>query len=562
MRPLFAAGLGGRLGRGEQWTAWIGIDDLVDVYYRAVLDPELSGPVNAVAPHPVRNREYTRHPGPGPAPARPWCPSPSLAPRLLLGAQGAAELAEASQRVQPERLLAAGHPFRYPVPGAGPAARARAVSNRLMGPPDPGSLDGQPVRRLATAGMRFEKGLHEVADGVWAYLQPDGGWGWSNAGLITDGTASLLVDTLFDLELTAEMLADMRRVRPGRRSGGQPGQHPRQRRPLLRQLAGGRRRDHRLAPMRPGDGRAAAVTAGRSGASRARRWGVGPVRAAHLRPFYLRRRSSWPRRPGPSRGSWSCGVGDRRVRLLEVGPAHTAGDVVVHLPDDGVVFTGDILFHGGHPIVWAGPVGNWIAACDRLLGLGADTVVPGHGPLATPGAVRDLKEYFEYLTVEARQRFDAGLTPLDAARDIDLGPYAGWGDAERVVGQHPRPLPRIRGRGAERHPDPVRGDGGPGRLTVRAPAGAAGRRGGGWRRTGGAAGAPIPFLLHGPLQVGTFCSTKGTSGPVRASFASGKDPAARPQQMRGNGSPTSMSTIRVPPKAVTSTTRPGGSPRT
>ena len=58
LRPLFAAGLGGRLGRGEQWMAWIGIDDLVDVYYRALLDPELSGPVNAVAPNPVRNREY------------------------------------------------------------------------------------------------------------------------------------------------------------------------------------------------------------------------------------------------------------------------------------------------------------------------------------------------------------------------------------------------------------------------------------------------------------------------------------------------------------------------
>jgi cyclase len=126
-------------------------------------------------------------------------------------------------------------------------------------------------------------------------------------------------------------------------------------------------------------------------------------------------------------------VGDRRVRLLEVGPAHTAGDVVVHLPDEGVVFTGDILFHGGHPIVWAGPVTNWIAACDRILDLGAPTVVPGHGPLATPAAVRDLKEYFQHLTAEARIRFDAGLTPLEAARDIDLGPYAGWGEGERLV---------------------------------------------------------------------------------------------------------------------------------
>jgi glyoxylase-like metal-dependent hydrolase (beta-lactamase superfamily II) len=116
-----------------------------------------------------------------------------------------------------------------------------------------------------------------------------------------------------------------------------------------------------------------------------------------------------------------------------VGPAHTAGDAVVHLADEGVVFTGDILFHGAHPIVWAGPVANWIEACDRVLALRPTVVVPGHGPLATPDALVDLKGYFELLTTQARTRFDAGMTALDAARDIDLGPYAGWSEAERVA---------------------------------------------------------------------------------------------------------------------------------
>lgn len=113
MRPLFAAGLGGRLGDGRQWLSWIGIDDLVDVYHRALWDATLSGPVNAVAPQPVRNREYTAtlasvlH--------RPAVlPVPSLGPRLLLGGQGARELATASQRVAPARLAAAGHRFRAP----------------------------------------------------------------------------------------------------------------------------------------------------------------------------------------------------------------------------------------------------------------------------------------------------------------------------------------------------------------------------------------------------------------------------------------------------------------
>jgi uncharacterized protein (TIGR01777 family) len=113
MRPLFSAGLGGRLGDGRQWLSWIGIDDLVDVYHRALWDTALSGPVNAVAPQPVRNSEYTRtlaHVLHRPA----VLPVPPLGPRLLLGEQGARELACASQRVTPHRLSQSGHRFRQP----------------------------------------------------------------------------------------------------------------------------------------------------------------------------------------------------------------------------------------------------------------------------------------------------------------------------------------------------------------------------------------------------------------------------------------------------------------
>ncbi|HEX7304314.1 TIGR01777 family oxidoreductase [Lentzea sp.] len=111
--PLFAAGLGGRLGDGRMWQSWIAMDDLVDVYHRALYDDSLRGPVNAVAPHAVRNSEYTatlagvlRRPA--------LLPVPSFGPRLLLGEQGARELAEASQLVRPAALVKAGHVFRYP----------------------------------------------------------------------------------------------------------------------------------------------------------------------------------------------------------------------------------------------------------------------------------------------------------------------------------------------------------------------------------------------------------------------------------------------------------------
>ena len=111
MRPLFAAGLGGRLGSGEQWLSWIGLDDLLDVYYRALYDTRFTGPVNAVAPEPLRNVDYTRAlAGVLHRPA--MVPVPSLGPRLVLGEQGARELAQANQRVVPTKLETLGHQFR------------------------------------------------------------------------------------------------------------------------------------------------------------------------------------------------------------------------------------------------------------------------------------------------------------------------------------------------------------------------------------------------------------------------------------------------------------------
>jgi len=131
--------------------------------------------------------------------------------------------------------------------------------------------------------------------------------------------------------------------------------------------------------------------------------------------------------------SHSMTVGDKRVELTNVGPAHTAGDVLVHLPGDKVVYTGDILFIEGTPLMWDGPVGNWLAACDLIMDMDVEAIVPGHGPITDKAGVQRVKDYLEFVNREARQRYDAGMPWEEAATDIHLGEFAGWGDSERIA---------------------------------------------------------------------------------------------------------------------------------
>ena len=277
----------------------------------------------------------------------------------------------------------------------------------------------------------FTRGLHEIGDGVYAYLQPDGSWGWSNAGLVVDGEASLLVDTLFDLRTTGDMLEAMRRATPAAAGIDV----------VVNTHANG---DHCWGNQLVRDAEIVSSTA-----CAAEMLELPPSLLAALMADPppgpdgdLLRRMFGPFEFGDVEvvpptttfdGALTLTVGDTEVRLTEVGPAHTRGDVVVHVPARATVFTGDILFHGGHPIVWAGPVDNWIAACDAVLAMQPEVVVPGHGPVCGPEVVAVEREYFRFLQREVPPRAEAGISPLDAARDIDLGPYADLGEPERFV---------------------------------------------------------------------------------------------------------------------------------
>jgi glyoxylase-like metal-dependent hydrolase (beta-lactamase superfamily II) len=137
-------------------------------------------------------------------------------------------------------------------------------------------------------------------------------------------------------------------------------------------------------------------------------------------------------------GRLDLDVGGRRVELIEVGPAHTAGDTIVYVPDARTVYTGDILFIGGTPIVWAGPLSNWVAACDLMLGLDLDAVVPGHGPLTDRTGIVAVRDYLSFVDGAATARHSAGMDAFDAARDIgrELGldeRFGEWGEFGRIA---------------------------------------------------------------------------------------------------------------------------------
>lgn len=319
----------------------------------------------------------------------------------------------------------------------------------------------------------YSKGLHSVGNGLYAYTQPNGSWGWSNAGLVCDGGESLLVDTLFDRHLTRQMLDTMRRAEPAMRLGTVVNTHANGdhcwgnqevagTRIVATQKAAHEMRD--LPPWRVNlmvqGARLAGVVGplSRGAGALFRKAGITPL-ANMLEAAPFVERIFGPFSFGgitltlPTEtfeGQLDVTVGSRKVSLIEVGPAHTAGDAVVFVPDAGVVFTGDIMFVEGHPIVWEGPLSHWIAALERILALNPSVVVPGHGPITDVAGVKKVRDYLAYVDEQATLRHRAGMDVETAAKDIALDAYAGWLDAERIAVNVDTVYRHLEGRGNER----------------------------------------------------------------------------------------------------------------
>ena len=138
-------------------------------------------------------------------------------------------------------------------------------------------------------------------------------------------------------------------------------------------------------------------------------------------------------------GSTVLHLDDRRIELSDLGfVAHTNGDILAWLPDCGVLFSGDLIFHGGTPFALFGSVSGTLDALDVIENYGAEVIVPGHGPhFGGDDIERVLNEQRSYLRLVqelAAEGIAAGRSPLEQAKASDLGPHARYTDPERLAG--------------------------------------------------------------------------------------------------------------------------------
>lgn len=291
----------------------------------------------------------------------------------------------------------------------------------------------------------FAEGLYDLGHQVYAWMVPNGSWGESNAGLVVGDEESLLVDTLWDVDCTATMLSAMRPLTSSSPISQVVNTHADGDHFWGNQLVASAEITTSAAALEEMDSvkPATLIKMGRLGGLMRRLPFSGPAAVGNwfyqmVAPYQFKDVKHTPARRTFS-GEQTLNAGGRKVKLIQVGPAHTQGDILVYVPDAKVLFTGDILFINSTPVMWAGPVKNWLRALDLILDLDVDTIIPGHGPLTNKDGVHQVKDYWEYLDMEVSRSFRAGLSACNAAYDIVFNrdfrskPFADWNSPERIM---------------------------------------------------------------------------------------------------------------------------------
>jgi len=271
----------------------------------------------------------------------------------------------------------------------------------------------------------------EVGDRLFAYVQPDGTWWVNNTGFLVGSDAVTAIDTCATERRTRRLLDAVKRVTPA---------------PIRTLVNTHHHGDHTHGNFLVAQATVVAQQRCRELMAEA---GVRPIEGVWEPVDWGELELSLPTVTFDDH--LTVWVDDLRVELLHPGtPAHTTNDIVAWVPSQRVVYSGDLVFNGGTPFVLMGSVHGALDSVEWLGGLGAEAIVPGHGPVCDPSVLDGLAAYYRFVLDTAEAARAAGEPPLDAARNVDLGPFAELTDSERLVGNLHRAYAELDGaaRGA------------------------------------------------------------------------------------------------------------------
>lgn len=264
----------------------------------------------------------------------------------------------------------------------------------------------------------WKTGLVEVGADAYAYVQEGGGMCVSNAGLIVGPESCIVIDALFAPSMTQAFQAEIKRVTD---------------KPVRLLVNSHHHIDHTLGNALFPE---AQIVSHVNARTEQERNGLVPLeRLKSIVPDLVAETEGVDMRlPDITfEGMLTLNLGDREVRLQHLGRGHTIGDIIVMLPDEGIMYGGDLAFHRVTPLAFEGHIGDWLAVCYRIADRSPKTIVPGHGPVGDMAEFRKMSGYLSTIRSQAKASFDDGKSEEQALSEIDIGEYASWTEPERLA---------------------------------------------------------------------------------------------------------------------------------
>ena len=274
----------------------------------------------------------------------------------------------------------------------------------------------------------WEPGVQQLAPNVYAYIQAKATWYWSNAGFIVGSDYVVVVDSLATAGLTRKFKDEIRKVAD---------------KPIRYLINTHHHGDHIYGNRVFAE---ATIISHDYCRSEAIEQGIrDPDLMNTVFPEFDFRGIAITPADITFDKQLTLHMDKREIRLLHFGPGHTTGDIIVYLPEEGIIFASDFIFLYSTPLGMEGSFAGWLRNLDAMENLGARTYVPGHGPVCGAEGLNLCRDYLVLIQREARKRFGRGMTVDETAKDIDLGQFRQWPNRERILANLERLWREFRG---------------------------------------------------------------------------------------------------------------------